>query len=97
MPPDRLHIVEGWFADTFPQVQIERIGLLHIDADWYESVSLCLERFYDRVVPGGFIVVNDYGTWRGCRAAVDEFLERRGLRARLRWVDPGTRYLQKPL
>lgn len=94
-PRERLRIVEGWFADTFPQAPVGQVSLLHIDCDWYDSVYLCLERFYDRISPGGFLVINDYGIWQGCRAAVDEFFAARGLKPKLHWVDPGTRYLRK--
>jgi O-methyltransferase len=91
----RLHVVKGWFEDTFPTVQIERIALLHIDADWYESVRLSLERFYDAVAPGGFVVLDDYGHWLGCRHAVDEFFAQRRLQPELVEVDYTGRYLQK--
>ena len=76
---DRLHVVKGWFADTFPRSELPPIALLHIDADWYDSVRLCLETWYDRVVPGGFVVLDDYGRWEGCTRATDEFLQRRHL------------------
>lgn len=77
--PERVHIVKGWFADTFPRSDLPPIALLHIDADWYDSVRLCLETWYDRVVPGGFVVLDDYGRWEGCTRATDEFLRRRHL------------------
>jgi O-methyltransferase len=61
--------------------------LLNIDADWYESVKLCLDTFYDSVVPGGFISLDDYGAWPGCRLAVDEFFRLRALPFPLNPVD----------
>jgi O-methyltransferase len=79
----RVHMVEGWFQDTLPTFQAVPVALLHIDADWYESVRLCLETFYDRVSPGGCVVFDDYGRWEGCTRAVDEFLAARGLRDQL--------------
>jgi len=92
---ERVRIVPGWFQDTFPQVDTQKIALLNIDADWYESVKLCLETFYDRVVPGGFISFDDYGHWPGCKKAVDEFLEKRGISANLQRVDYTARWFQK--
>ncbi len=92
----RLHIIKGWFQDTFPTIQIERIALLHIDADWYESVRLCLQWFYDFVEPSGFVVLDDYGHWPGCRAAVDEFVAQRRLDVALIQVDYTGHYFQKP-
>lgn len=79
----RVHMVEGWFQDTLPAFQNVPVALLHIDADWYESVRLCLETFYDRVSPGGIVAFDDYGRWEGCTRAVDEFLSARGLRGHL--------------
>lgn len=96
IPETRTRIVKGWFHDTFPSVDIQDIALLHIDADWYESVKLCFERFYDSVRPGGFIVIDDYGHWEGARRATNEFLETRGINARLTKVDYTGRYFQKP-
>jgi O-methyltransferase len=90
-----VRIVEGLFQETFPTVQIPKIALLNIDADWYESVKLCLENFYDSVVPGGFISLDDYGHWQGCRRAVDEFFLARGLSYPLRAVDYTARWFQK--
>ena len=95
IPESRVHIVKGWFQDTFPNVEIPEIAILHIDADWYESVKLCLEKFYDRVLPGGYIVLDDYGDWEGCRIATDEFLQKRALDVRLVQVDYTGFYFQK--
>ena len=96
VPESRVCIVKGWFQDTFPSARIQDIALLHIDADWYESVKLCLQKFYDSVQPGGFIAIDDYGHWEGCRRATDEFLKERSLDVRLVRVDYTGRYFQKP-
>jgi formylglycine-generating enzyme required for sulfatase activity len=66
-------------------------------ADWYDSVKLCLDRFYDYVQPGGYIVLDDYGDWEGCRIATDEFLKKRSLDVKLIQVDYTGFYFQKPL
>jgi len=91
----RVRIIPGWFQDTFPSVSASQIALLNIDADWYESVKLCLETFYDRVVPGGFISFDDYGHWPGCRKAVDEFFQARELPYKLHQVDYSAHWFQK--
>jgi len=75
--------VKGWFEATLPQVHHESIALLRIDADWYESVRTCLTCLYDRVAPGGYVVIDDYDTWDGCAVAVHEFLGQRRLSHRL--------------
>lgn len=91
----RVRIIPGWFADTLPTVSTSQVALLNIDADRYESVKLCLETFYDRVVPGGFISNDDYGHWPGCRKAVDEFFSARAISFPLREVDDTPRWFQK--
>jgi len=90
----RVHFVRGWFHETFPVTRVGPIALLHVDADWYESVKLCLERFWDDVARGGFVVFDDYGRWEGCTRAVDEFLAVRRL-GPLAQTGRAGHYLQK--
>jgi O-methyltransferase len=71
---ERLTFHKGWFDQTFPKAHIDRIALLHIDADFYDSVRLCLEAWYPKVSPGGYIQFDDYSIFIGCTRAVDEFL-----------------------
>jgi O-methyltransferase len=72
----RVKFHQGWFEQTFPNARVDQIALLHIDADFYESVRLSLETWGSRVAPGGYIQLDDYAAFIGCRAAVDEFLAR---------------------
>jgi O-methyltransferase len=73
--PERLHVVKGWFAETFPEAArtIEQVAILHADGDWYESVRLTLETFEPKVSPGGFVVIDDYGWWEGAKEATHEY------------------------
>ncbi|EAZ88812.1 TylF/MycF/NovP-related O-methyltransferase [Crocosphaera chwakensis] len=91
----KVEILKGWFEETFPKVNIPKIALLNIDADWYIPVKFCLETFYDAVVPGGFISFDDYGHWPGCKKAVDEFFAERQLSYKLHEVDYTARWIQK--
>jgi len=93
---NKVHLVKGWFNDTIPlrKKKIGKIALLHLDCDWYESVKFCLEELYDSVVKGGFIVIDDYGYWKGCKKAVDEFVEARNLKIELVRIDVSV-YFQK--
>jgi len=63
--------VEETLADTHTLPQ--RIALLRLDTDWYESTKLELEVLYPRLVPGGVLIIDDYGHWAGARRAVDEY------------------------
>lgn len=91
----RVRIVPGLFQESFEKIEVPRIALLNLDCDWYESVKLCLHKFYDRVVPGGFVSFDDYGYWPGCKVAVDEFFQERSLPYRLHEVDDSARWFQK--
>jgi hypothetical protein len=91
-----LHVVAGRFEETLWSVPSFPIVFLHLDCDWYESVRLCLERFYDAVVPGGAVVFDDYGFWSGCRKAVDEFMTEHSINVRLTPIDSTSHYFPKP-
>jgi O-methyltransferase len=71
---ERIFIHRGWFEDTFPNVTITEIALLHIDCDFYSPTTLCLSRWYSHISPGGYIQFDDYSEFQGCKQAVDEFL-----------------------
>lgn len=94
---DRVHFVKGWFDQTIPHTPLPEVALLHIDADWYDSVMTVLKHLYDHVTPGGYIVLDDYGYWKGCDQAVHDFFTEHGLPQTLlhRVSDMGA-YFQKP-
>lgn len=79
--PRRLHVVKGWFEETFPQVvdEVGPVALLHVDADWYESVLLALRTFYPRLSEGGYVAMDDYQWWPGARRATDELRAQEGI------------------
>jgi O-methyltransferase len=93
-PPDRIHLVKGAVQDTVPEVTPERIALLRLDTDWYESTRHELEHLYPRLVGGGVLIVDDYGHFRGAREAVDEFFS--GQPVLLHRIDATGRMVLKP-
>ncbi len=70
---DQVAFIEGWFRDTLPGAPIDRLALLRLDGDLYESTAVALESLYPKVVPGGFVIVDDYGAFDACRQAVDDY------------------------
>ena len=74
-PEENIHYIIGDVMDTLKIFVPEKISLLRLDTDWYESSKFELEMMYDRVVPGGLIIFDDYFHWDGQRRAVDEFFE----------------------
>ena len=96
-PSENTHYHKGWFQDTVPAdyLQIDKIAILRLDGDWYASIKICLDYLYDKVVPGGLIVIDDYGYYNGCTKAVDEFLESRNIKTFLSYATVGSRYFVK--
>ncbi|MCX3060106.1 TylF/MycF/NovP-related O-methyltransferase [Streptomyces beihaiensis] len=88
-PAERVHYVRGKVEDTVPGQAPEQIAVLRLDTDWYASTRHELDHLYDRLVPGGVLLIDDYGYWQGSRQAVDEFLERTGERLLLLRMDEG--------
>lgn len=76
-PVGRIRYVRGKVEDTVPGQAPERIALLRLDTDWYESTRHELEQLYPRLVPGGVLVIDDYGHWEGAKKAVDEYFAAR--------------------
>lgn len=96
-PQQYTQIVKGWFQDSLPQWK-DRIGpiaVLRLDGDWYESTKTCLENLFDLVVPGGIVIIDDYGYFVGCQKAVNEFMKARGLPLDLIAADDCVRYFVK--
>ena len=71
---ERIALHKGLFEDTLTLE--EPVALAHIDADWYDSVMLCLERLHPLLSAGGYFVLDDYNDYGGCKRAADEFLAR---------------------
>ncbi len=93
---DQVRFLSGWFAETLPRAPLERIAVLRIDADLYQSTREVLEALYDRVSPGGYVIVDDYSAFEPCRRAVDEFRARRGLHAPVQRIDWTGVFWKKP-
>jgi O-methyltransferase len=86
-PADRLHLVQGRVEDTLPAAIPERIGLLRLDTDWYESTLHELTHLWPRLAVGGVLIIDDYGHWEGARKAVDEFFDELGARPLMSRLD----------
>jgi hypothetical protein len=74
VPAEQVTVHAGWFEETFPSCNVSAVAVLRVDVDWYDSTRLCLERFWDLLLPGALIVIDDYYDWEGCRKAVHDFL-----------------------
>lgn len=93
---EKVLISRGWFTDTFKKDIPDQVSLLHVDCDYYASVKLSLETFYDRIVPNGYIILDDFGHFEGCRVAFNEFWDNLKIKPTLIQLDRDIYYFQKP-
>lgn len=73
-----VEFLPGWFKDTLPG-PVGPLALLRIDADMYESTTQALEALYDRLQPGGYLILDDFHNIANCQRAIVEFRARRGI------------------
>jgi O-methyltransferase len=76
---ERVRFLEGLFKDTLPGAPIERLSLMRLDGDLYESTMDALTALYPRLSPGGFCIIDDYGALEACRRAVHDFRTAHGI------------------
>lgn len=86
-PSQKVHYIKGKVEDTIPGTMPGKIALLRLDTDWYESTAHELKYLYPLLVPGGVIIIDDYGHWEGARKAVDEYIENEKLQLLLNRID----------
>jgi len=93
----QVKFLKGWFCDTLPTAPIEKIAVLRLDGDYYESTMDALINLYHKVSPGGYVIIDDYGEdgWTYCRKAVEEFRKERGIVDPLIEVDRPCSYWRK--
>ncbi len=67
---------KGYFPETTAGLENETFAFVSIDADLYKPTLAGLHFFYERLSPGGVIMIHDYNhNWAGVKDAVDEFLK----------------------
>ena len=70
---NQVRLVKGWFRETVPIAPVETIAVLRLDGDLYESTIQVLGAFYPRLAPGGYCIIDDFGSHHGCERAVADY------------------------
>jgi O-methyltransferase len=70
---DQVRFLVGWFRDTLPDAPIDRIAVLRLDGDLYESTMDALDALYPKLSVGGYLIIDDYLSWEPCRRAVNDY------------------------
>ncbi|HYM33215.1 MAG TPA: TylF/MycF family methyltransferase [Candidatus Cybelea sp.] len=84
---DQVRFLKGWFKDTLPTAPIEKLAILRLDGDMYESTMDALTALYEKVSPGGVIIVDDFGVIPACRQAIHDFRNARRIDAPIQPID----------
>ena len=81
-PENKLHFIKGDVMETLLEEKYipEKINVLRLDTDWYESSKFELEKLYHKVVEGGVVILDDYFHWDGQRRATDEFFQKNNIK-----------------
>ena len=87
----KIHFIKGKVENTIPEKSPESISLLRLDTDWYESTKHELTHLFPRLSKNGIIIIDDYGHWRGCKKAVDEYFSENNINIFLNRVDYSAR------
>jgi len=82
-----VRVVPGFFEDTLSALASERWALVRLDADSYEATHEALRWLYPGLAVGGYLIVDDYGSFAGCQRAVDEFRAEHAITEAIEKVD----------
>jgi O-methyltransferase len=82
-----VEFVPGFFEQTLAGLAGRTWSLIRIDADTYEATRAALDALYPGLAPGGYVVLDDYGSFEGSRRAVDEFRADHGLGEPIERID----------
>jgi Macrocin-O-methyltransferase (TylF) len=95
-PEALLKYIKGMIEDTAHRNLPDRLALLRLDTDWYASTQAALMHLYPRLVPGGVLILDDYGHYKGQRQAVDEYFGATGEHLLFHRIDYSCRVAVKP-
>jgi hypothetical protein len=94
-PEQRLHFVQGKVEQTIPKLAPQRIAILRLDTDWYDSTYHEFTHLYPRLSVGGALILDDYGAWKGAREATDQYLRENAITLFLNRIDEAARIAVK--
>ena len=86
--------LKGWFKDTLPTAPIDKLALMRLDGDTYESTMDALNNLYPKLSKYGFCIVDDYALKR-CRQAIDDFRAKFNIKSKLVKIDQVSAFWQK--
>jgi len=92
---ERIKFLVGWFKDTLPGAPIEKLAVMRLDGDMYESTMDALVALYPKLSPGGYAIIDDYNDISSCCAAVTDYRKEHGIDEPIIEIDKSGVYWQK--
>jgi len=94
---EQVRFLVGWFKDTLPSAPIKKLAVMRLDGDYYDSTMDSLTALYDKLSPGGYVIIDDYGedVWTNCRQATEDFRQQWNITTPLVRVDSKCYFWQR--
>ena len=92
---DNVKFLKGWFKDSLPSAPIKKLAVLRLDGDMYESTMDGLVYLYPKLSLGGFIIIDDWGSVKGCRLAVEDYRKKHNITEEIIPIDADGVYWKK--
>jgi len=92
---DQVVFLKGWFKDTLPTAPIEKISILRLDGDMYESTMDALVSLYPKLSVGGYIIIDDYNSIEGCKYATEDYRKQHNITEKIERIDHSGVYWKK--
>ncbi len=84
---DRVKFLKGWFKNTLPAAPINKLALLRLDGDMYESTMDGLVNLYPKLSKGGYIIIDDWGAVPACKKAVEDYRKKYSIKEEIIEID----------
>lgn len=92
---NRVIFIKGWFKDSLPKADIEKLSLIRLDADLYSSTMDAIVALYPKLSKGGYIIIDDYFIIPFCKAAVDDYRKKNNISDPIIQIDWNAAYWKK--
>ncbi len=86
-PKRNIKFIKGKVQDSIPNITSEKISLLRLDTDLYESTYHELTHLYPKLIKNGILIIDDYGFWKGQKEAVDHYFQENKINILLNRID----------
>jgi O-methyltransferase len=94
---DQVVFLEGWFKDTLPKAPIDKLAIIRLDGDMYESTIQSLTNLYPKLSLGGYIIIDDYNAFPNCKQAVEDYRNKYNITNSIHLIDREAIYWRKEL